>query len=228
MPSRGVGVLEVNDVDASVLSEVCSATSCPSYQRLAAITSSITNTEPHVSHAIHTEPANHPATNMSPNSSTAEKITQIYIPNPSATEPANTQAVISALNLQVHVEGGYYAEIDRNPLTIPNPFLVKNGGDEEDDVKNTAEKPMSGDNAIRNASTSIYYMLSAVNPQGHFHRNKGRTVRMTRPSLPTPVRGKCKALGTVPLLRLLCQLAWPRLAALPCIVVAGITLSSTA
>ncbi|KAL1801148.1 hypothetical protein ACET3X_001490 [Alternaria dauci] len=85
-------------------------------------------------------------------------------------------AIISALNLQKHVEGGYYAEIDRNPLTIPNPFLSKNGGDEEEDVKNTADKPMSGDNAIRNASTSIYYMLSAVNPQGHFHRNKGRTI----------------------------------------------------
>ncbi|KAI4638648.1 hypothetical protein J4E93_009949 [Alternaria ventricosa] len=113
---------------------------------------------------------------MSGPSSTSEKITQIYTPNPSGTEPASTQAVISALNLQVHVEGGYYAEIDRNPLTIPNPFLVKNGGGEEEDVKNTAEKPMSGDNAIRNASTSIYYMLSAVNPQGHFHRNKGRTV----------------------------------------------------
>jgi predicted cupin superfamily sugar epimerase len=109
--------------------------------------------------------------------SSPEKISQVYTPNPNATEPANTQAIISALNLQKHVEGGYYAEIDRNPLTIPNPFLLQNGGDEED-VKNTAEKPMSGDNGIRNASTSIYYMLSAVNPQGHFHRNKGRTVCM--------------------------------------------------
>jgi len=132
---------------------------------------------------------------MSRTSPSSEKITQIYTPNSSATEPANTQAVIAALNLQVHVEGGYYAEIDRNPLTIPNPFLAKNGGDEEEDVKNTAEKPMSGDNAIRNASTSIYYMLSAVNPQGHFHRNKGRTVRMTRPSLPTTACGKHKVFG---------------------------------
>jgi predicted cupin superfamily sugar epimerase len=108
--------------------------------------------------------------------SSPEKITQIYAPNPNATEPVNTQDIISTLKLQKHVEGGYYAEIDRNPLTIPNPFLSQNGGDEEEDVKNTAEKPMSGDNAIRNASTSIYYMLSAVNPQGHFHRNKGKTV----------------------------------------------------
>ena len=103
-------------------------------------------------------------------------MTQVYTPDPNTTESANTQAIISALNLQKHVEGGYYAEIDRNPLTIPNPFLLKNGGDEEGEVKNTADKPMSGDNAIRNASTSIYYMLSALNPQGHFHRNKGRTV----------------------------------------------------
>jgi hypothetical protein len=116
---------------------------------------------------------------MSSIPSSLKKITQIYTLSPSATEPANTQTIISALNLQVHVEGGYYAEIDRNPLTIPNPFLKQNGGDEdEDEAKKTADKPMSGDNAIRNSSTSIYYMLSAINPQGHFHRNKGRTVCM--------------------------------------------------
>ena len=69
----------------------------------------------------------------------------MYTPDPNTAEPANTQAIISALNLQKHVEGGYYAEIDRNPLTIPNPFLLKNGGDEEEDVKNTADKPMSGE-----------------------------------------------------------------------------------
>ncbi|CAN9089573.1 unnamed protein product [Alternaria alternata] len=93
-------------------------------------------------------------------------MTQVYTPDPNTAEPANTQAIISALNLQKHVEGGYYAEIDRNPLTIPNPFLLKNGGDEEEDVKNTADKPMSGDNAIRNASTSRgrYVLIHADEP----------------------------------------------------------------
>jgi predicted cupin superfamily sugar epimerase len=87
-------------------------------------------------------------------------------------ELPSVQSIITALSLEKHIEGGYFAEIDRNPLTIPNPFLSST----VHDVSQTAEKPMSGDNSIRNASTSIYYMLTPTTPQGHFHRNKGRTV----------------------------------------------------
>ena len=88
------------------------------------------------------------------------------------TESPSTRAVISTLNLLEHPEGGYFSEIDRDPLTIPNPFLHS----QHYDVAATAEKPISGDNSVRNASTSIYYLLSPVRPQGHWHRNKGRTV----------------------------------------------------
>jgi predicted cupin superfamily sugar epimerase len=104
------------------------------------------------------------------------KLTPVYSSNRDVKESPATQTIISALQLEKHVEGGYFAEIDRNPLTIPNPFLKQNEGDE--DVKQTAAKPMSGDDSKRNASTSIYYMLSPTTPQGHFHRNKGRTVRL--------------------------------------------------
>ncbi|KAF1829401.1 hypothetical protein BDW02DRAFT_642880 [Decorospora gaudefroyi] len=95
------------------------------------------------------------------------KLTPIYTPrHPSAEESPSTQSLIAALNLQPHIEGGYFAEIDRNPLVIPNPFLPQeNEGDAGDD-----------DDAVRNASTSIYYLLSRGAPQGCFHRNKGRTV----------------------------------------------------
>jgi predicted cupin superfamily sugar epimerase len=85
-------------------------------------------------------------------------------------ESSSTQAVIDTLELEKHVEGGYFAEIDRNSLTIPNPFL---GNKAE---ATTTTQPFSGDNTIRNASTSIYYLLTPVSPQGHFHRNKGKTV----------------------------------------------------
>jgi predicted cupin superfamily sugar epimerase len=84
-------------------------------------------------------------------------------------ESAPTQAVIDTLNLLVHPEGGYFSEIDRDARTVPNPFP-------RDGESKTADKPMSGDNSVRNASTSIYYMLSPVRPQGHFHRNLARTV----------------------------------------------------
>jgi predicted cupin superfamily sugar epimerase len=109
---------------------------------------------------------------MSPSSSTPLKPS--YPIGQHTTESASTRAVIDTLSLLSHPEGGYFAEIDRDPLTVPNPFL-KNGGKQEDGEK-TAQKPMSGDNTVRNASTSIYYLLTSVRPQGHFHRNLGRTV----------------------------------------------------
>ena len=113
------------------------------------------------------------------------KLTPSYPANQtSATESAATQSLIRTLGLEPHVEGGYFAEIDRNPELVPNPFL--SSGEEADDDreegddggKMTAPTPLSGDNSKRNASTSIYYMLSAKSPQGNFHRNKARTVSM--------------------------------------------------
>lgn len=115
------------------------------------------------------------------------KLTPIYPSSSSAPqgdeeeeESPTTQSLISSLHLQKHIEGGYFAELDRNPLLIPNPFLQPNSGDAQgkDEVKRTAEKPASGDDTVRNASTSIYYMLSKAQPMGKFHRNKGRTVCM--------------------------------------------------
>ncbi|KAH7070150.1 RmlC-like cupin domain-containing protein [Paraphoma chrysanthemicola] len=85
-------------------------------------------------------------------------------------ESTSTQTVIDALELEKHIEGGYFAEIDRDLRTVPNPFLDAHDG------PTTTAQPFSGDNNIRNASTSIYYLLTPVSPQGHFHRNKGRTV----------------------------------------------------
>jgi len=95
---------------------------------------------------------------------------QVFTPE----SPAST-TLIAALNLQAHIEGGYFVELDRNPLTIPNPFPST--------PNQTAAKPFSGDDSIRNASTSIFYYLSKGRPQGCFHRNKGRTVH-------TLVRGR--------------------------------------
>ena len=110
------------------------------------------------------------------------KLTPSYPANQtSATESPATQSLIRTLGLEPHVEGGYFAEIDRNPDLVPNPFLSSGEGDDNDNNdgdggKMTAPTPLSGDNSKRNASTSIYYMLSAKSPQGNFHRNKARTV----------------------------------------------------
>jgi hypothetical protein len=110
----------------------------------------------------------------------SQKLTPTYPPpstaNPQESESPSTRSLIAALQLEKHIEGGYFAEIDRHPLTIPNPFDRQAGGDDDEGGKKTAEKPMSGDNSIRNASTSIYYFLTPTSPQGNFHRNAGRTV----------------------------------------------------
>jgi predicted cupin superfamily sugar epimerase len=84
-------------------------------------------------------------------------------------ETISTQTIIDNLKMVKHPEGGYFKELDRDPRTVPNPFT-------EHPYATTAEAPFSGDNTVRNASTSILYLLTPHSPQGHFHRNAGRTV----------------------------------------------------
>jgi predicted cupin superfamily sugar epimerase len=109
------------------------------------------------------------------------KLKPSFIPGDKTQESPSTASLISHLALERHIEGGYFAEIDRNPLIIPNPFLAPTSsspskGPSDNATTFTATTPFSGDNNHRNASTSIFYLLTPVTPQGHFHRNKGRTV----------------------------------------------------
>lgn len=83
-----------------------------------------------------------------------------FDPSRSGNESGATQAIINALNLAKHPEGGYFAETDRDQRLVANPFL------------NSSEP---GD-VTRCASTSIYYYLTPASSFGAFHRNKGRTV----------------------------------------------------
>jgi uncharacterized protein len=87
-------------------------------------------------------------------------------PSPSQNEGAAIASTIASLNLQKHPEGGYYAETDRASLLIPNPFKVSDGS-----TGSGADK-----DSVRNASTTIFYLLTPKSPVGHFHRNKARTV----------------------------------------------------
>ena len=73
------------------------------------------------------------------------------------------QSLIKVLNLQPHPEGGFFRETDRDPLRVPNPFLK--GSNESDDT-------------TRNASTTIYYLITPESPMGNFHYNKSRTVHL--------------------------------------------------
>ncbi|KAL8661617.1 MAG: hypothetical protein Q9202_005445 [Teloschistes flavicans] len=81
-----------------------------------------------------------------------------------AAESPTIQAIINQLSMMPHPEGGYFVETDRDTLRVPNPFLTPNS------------KATDGKDLTRSASTSIFYLLTPSSPQGHFHRNKGRTV----------------------------------------------------
>lgn len=92
----------------------------------------------------------------------------VFKPGAIATESPSTHSLLTTLHLTPHPEGGYFTELDRDPRSVPNPFTHS--------YTTTSAAPLSGDNARRNASTSILYCLTPARPQGHFHRNAGRTV----------------------------------------------------
>jgi uncharacterized protein len=108
---------------------------------------------------------------MSP-SKTSESVFQpSFTPNPYAKESPQIQALIKALSLTPHIEGGYFVETDRAPDTVPSPFPPGKSS-----TSDLAPQRPGFDPAVRNSSTSIFYLLTPNGPQGGFHRNKGRTV----------------------------------------------------
>ncbi|KAI1778107.1 RmlC-like cupin domain-containing protein [Hypoxylon cercidicola] len=86
-----------------------------------------------------------------------------------SSEPPVTSSIIEALSLQPHIEGGYFVETDRDPLLVPCPFPLQ-------PASSLMPQRPGFNPAHRNASTSIYYYVTPISPQGNFHRNRGRTV----------------------------------------------------
>ncbi|KDQ09150.1 hypothetical protein BOTBODRAFT_117701 [Botryobasidium botryosum FD-172 SS1] len=79
--------------------------------------------------------------------------------------PAGNKDIISSLALRKHPEGGYYAETDRQQVTVPSPFAGKRYSSSFFVVENER----------RSLATSIYYFLSHDNPSGVIHMNKSVT-----------------------------------------------------
>ena len=44
--------------------------------------------------------------------------------------PTTNSALIESLKLQVHIEGGYFVETDRQPAEIPSPFAGETASDD--------------------------------------------------------------------------------------------------
>jgi predicted cupin superfamily sugar epimerase len=93
--------------------------------------------------------------------------------HPTSSDPPSTQSLIKSLSLLPHIEGGFYLETDRAPETVPSPFPFLPSSTSAEDL---APQRPGFDPAVRNSSTTIYYLLTPSGPQGGFHRNKARTV----------------------------------------------------
>jgi predicted cupin superfamily sugar epimerase len=79
-------------------------------------------------------------------------------------EPQHVLQIIKDFDLDTNIEGGYFIETDRDDFKIPSPFVAS------EYATSSARK------ATRNASTTIFYLLSPGSPVCVFHRNKGRTI----------------------------------------------------
>ncbi|TVY48569.1 Uncharacterized protein LCER1_G008274, partial [Lachnellula cervina] len=97
-------------------------------------------------------------------------LTPSFTPSP-APEPPHLASLLSTLNLEPNIEGGYFSETDRAPDTVPTPFPASTSS-----TTDLAPQRPGFNPALRNSSTTIYYLLTPTSPQGGFHRNRGRTV----------------------------------------------------
>lgn len=95
---------------------------------------------------------------------TTSHIKPIYTPSPTnKEEPPSIQSLINSLNLQPHLEGGYYKETHRDTHQVPNPFQTSTDGAR-----------------TRCASSTILYLLTPQAPLGAFHRNQAGAIHTWR------------------------------------------------
>ena len=94
-----------------------------------------------------------------------------FTSSPNTQESLHIQELIKNLELEPHIEGGFFKETDRAPDTVPSPFPFENSS-----TSDLAPKRPGFDPKVRNSSTTIFYLLTPNGPQGGFHRNKARTV----------------------------------------------------
>ncbi|THH30971.1 hypothetical protein EUX98_g3207 [Antrodiella citrinella] len=73
------------------------------------------------------------------------------------TYPIPNDELIKQLSLIKHVEGGYFAETDRQKDEIASPFA---------------------EGELRSLATTIYYLLAYEEPEGIFHMNKSPTMHV--------------------------------------------------
>lgn len=93
------------------------------------------------------------------------RIKPIFTTPSEYTDTPTVQTTLTALALTPHIEGGFFAQTDRNPYQIPNPYAPNDDNSSCDNANDT-----------RAASTMIFYYLTPRAPLGAFHCNKSRTI----------------------------------------------------
>ncbi|OHE92962.1 hypothetical protein CORC01_11755 [Colletotrichum orchidophilum] len=106
---------------------------------------------------------------------------------PTPRDSPSTEKITSSLSLYRHCEGGFYAETDRAPTTIPSPFPATPASssssssssssgplDEETASNDSYSNPATTQQQRRALSSAIFYYLTPSSPIGHFHRNRSR------------------------------------------------------
>jgi hypothetical protein len=86
-------------------------------------------------------------------------LTPFFTPSTTPEAP-QFQSLISALHLEPHIEGGYFTETDRAKDTVPSPFSFS-----KSTTIDLAPQRPGFNPAIRNSSTTIFYLLTPHGPQ---------------------------------------------------------------
>ncbi|KAL5604911.1 hypothetical protein BROUX41_001759 [Berkeleyomyces rouxiae] len=91
----------------------------------------------------------------------------------SGPESSQIQKIIAALSMIKYIEGSYFVETDRNPTLVESPFPGTSASEETLSLVSVRPGYTPG---FRNASTSIFYLLTPSSASGRFHANRARTI----------------------------------------------------
>jgi predicted cupin superfamily sugar epimerase len=84
----------------------------------------------------------------------ATALSPSFTSSPNTQESLHIQDLIKNLELEPHIEGGFFKETDRAPDTVPSPFPFENSL-----TSDLAPKRPGFDPKVRNSSTTIFTFL---------------------------------------------------------------------
>lgn len=96
-----------------------------------------------------------------------------FTPN-NGRESPRVQALIKAMSLEPHIEGGYFKQTDVSSTQFPSPYPLTPLSQETVTLMGGLRPDFAP--LYRQMSTTIFYYITPNRPQGHFHRNRSRII----------------------------------------------------